>query len=70
MTQNTQDRAPQQKMFSADDIASMCGICRASIYNMVKRGELPPPKKFGRSSRWPIESFAHRITLEGETSRG
>jgi len=36
------------------DLESMLGLCRASIYNHVDRGLLPPPVPLGlRSVGWP-----------------
>lgn len=56
-----QENEIKQLYYSAEDVAKMCGICRATVHNMVKRGEMPPPTKFGRSARWHIDLFIKRV---------
>lgn len=34
------------------EVIETCGMCRASIYAAVSRGNFPRPVKLGRSSRW------------------
>ncbi|MEI9613195.1 MULTISPECIES: helix-turn-helix transcriptional regulator [Atlantibacter] len=42
------------------NVKEVCGILdmhRATIYRKVKSGELDPPKKIGRSTKWPESSI-------------
>lgn len=33
------------KLLSVKEVVSTLGVCRATVYNMIKKGELPPAKK-------------------------
>ncbi len=42
------------------NVKEVCGILdmhRATIYRKVKSGEIDPPKKIGRSTKWPESSI-------------
>ncbi len=42
-----------ERQLSANEIAELANISVVHLYTMVKRGQLPPPRKFGTVSRWP-----------------
>ncbi len=42
--------------------------CKASIYNWVNRGILPPPIKIGRSSFWRYSEIVEIIAKLGSAS--
>jgi len=37
---------------SAEQVAELLGVSRAHVWRMLKRGQLPPPARLGRLSRW------------------
>jgi excisionase family DNA binding protein len=39
------------------EVAERLRLCRASIYNLIARGALPPPVQFGRSARWTLSEL-------------
>ncbi|GHT02075.1 hypothetical protein AGMMS50276_31610 [Synergistales bacterium] len=41
-----------KKYLTAKELSEQLGLCRASLYNLMRRGELPQCHKFGRASRW------------------
>jgi prophage regulatory protein len=34
------------------DVVARCGVCRSTIYRMIKSAQFPPPRKAGAASRW------------------
>lgn len=34
------------------EVINLTGLCRASVYHYIKRGDFPAPAKFGKSSLW------------------
>ena len=40
------------RLVSVKQLSERLDVCRATVYNMINRGTLPPLKKMGRSSRW------------------
>lgn len=40
------------ELMDASEIAQMCGVTRRTVYNLVDRGELPTPHRFGNSIRF------------------
>lgn len=43
--------------YSIDQVCKMLGICRASFYKLLKRGEAPPIMKIGRKVLISEDSF-------------
>ena len=43
------------------EITDRLGVCRATVYNMIRAKEFPPPKKKGRSSFWLEEDILGKI---------
>lgn len=43
-----------QLLVSDVQLGRRLGVSRATIWNCVRRGELPAPKKIGRSARWDL----------------
>jgi predicted DNA-binding transcriptional regulator AlpA len=37
------------------EICAALQIQKQTLYRRIAAGQFPPPKKFGRSSRWPVE---------------
>ena len=56
--------AENETLLRREDIEKMLGLGRTAIYNLVRRGELPPPLKVGpRASRWrkaDVDEFIER----------
>ena len=45
-------------------MATMLGVCARTVHRLVAAGELPPPAKVGRASRWfmsEIDSYMERL---------
>lgn len=60
------EQIPQH--ISVQRMADKLEVCRATIYNMIKRGELPPLRKMGRNSRWRVEELTPYMEFSGENS--
>jgi predicted DNA-binding transcriptional regulator AlpA len=44
---------PALRFIRLDEVLSMCGKSRSSVYELIKKGEFPAPVKLrGRSSAW------------------
>lgn len=59
--------------YRIDDLMGLFGIGRSTVYELVKKGILPPPIKLGRSSIWlgaeVYEAIKKRIAeRDGEVS--
>lgn len=57
----------QVKVIRIPAVIEMVGMCKASIYNMIKRGEFPAPIKLGpKASGWLVNEvqgwIAERIS--------
>ena len=45
----------QVKVIRIPAVIDMVGLCKASIYNMIKRGDFPAPIKLGpKASGWMV----------------
>jgi predicted DNA-binding transcriptional regulator AlpA len=40
------------------DLCERLRVSRSSLYEMVRRGDLPRPSKLGRSSVWRVEDIS------------
>lgn len=49
------------RLVKMKEVVLRLGMCRATVYNMIHRGEFPPPKKRGRSSFWREEDVSAKI---------
>lgn len=46
-------RAGADRALRLQEVMTMCGLARATIYKHIRAGDFPAPfKVFGRSSRW------------------
>lgn len=53
----------QVKVIRIPAVIDMVGMCKASIYNMIKRGEFPAPIKLGpKASGWLVNEVQGWIT--------
>jgi prophage regulatory protein len=43
---------PRDRGIKLKDLMAMAGVSKTKIYAMIKTGDLPAPRKFGRASRW------------------
>lgn len=44
---------PEEKLLRLDEVLSICGKSRSSVYEAIKEGKFPAPIKLqGRSSAW------------------
>ncbi|WP_416194647.1 helix-turn-helix transcriptional regulator [Pseudomonas sp. 5C2] len=53
-------------LYSVGDLVLELRISRSWIYQMVKDGVFPPPKKIGRLSRWKsedVERFLREVVV-------
>ena len=46
--------AVNDRLVAMAEVELILGLKKTKVYEMVKAGELCKPKKFGRSSRWPL----------------
>ncbi len=44
--------APADRLIDLKEVVRILGLKKTKIYQMVKDGQLEPPRKFGVSSRW------------------
>lgn len=43
-------------------VASIIGVSRATLYNWIKSGKLPKPRKLGvRMVAWPVEVIREKV---------
>jgi excisionase family DNA binding protein len=42
----------QDRLVDLKVLASLLGVCARTVHRLVAAGELPPPAKLGRASRW------------------
>lgn len=45
------------RLIDIKEARPILGVSKTKFYAMVSDGELPPPKKFGRSSRWRLSDI-------------
>ena len=49
----TETPAPAERLLRRLDVADLTSIrSRSTLYDMIRRGDFPPPVKLGRSSAW------------------
>lgn len=61
------DRGPA--LLTAQDVADRLKISLRHVYNLVSAGDLPPPLKFGRVSRWREADLASYLERLAQISR-
>lgn len=44
--------APKIRALRMRDVCLKTGISRASVYDLISKGQFPPPRKLGCSSVW------------------
>lgn len=55
----------QEVMFlTVKDMAAMFRCCVRSIPNMVERGDIPAPEKFGKMTRWNRAKVLQHISKD------
>lgn len=54
----------KRELLSAREVAEALGCGQSTVWRWAKNGVLPPPKKIGALSRWPVEEI-RRIANEG-----
>ena len=46
---------PADRLLSIQEVVAMVGLSRATIYDMIKRRQFPPPCRAGlRAARWRL----------------
>lgn len=63
--------SPHRAGFRVSEVAGMFGISRKTLYEWIKRGWAPKPKKFGKLSIFfhsDIEDIEERARLRAEES--
>jgi predicted DNA-binding transcriptional regulator AlpA len=48
--------APSITYLTARQIYSALGISKQTLYRRIAAGEFPKPRKFGRTSRWSLDT--------------
>lgn len=57
-------------LLTVAELSEATGISERELYRMRSRGELPPPRKVGRASRWlveEVESAIRALPVEGKS---
>ena len=54
-----------QRLISARQVCELFNISVASLYRKVATGELPPPIKIGRMSRWRLSELQATLDRAG-----
>lgn len=63
------DAKGELPMLSRHEIAKQLGVSAGTLDNMVKRGEFPPPLRFGRNCvRWQKDTFDHWIAARAKAA--
>jgi len=55
------------RLMTVSDVAKQLGICTRTVHRLVAAGDLPPPVKVGRASRWfisDVNSYLERLRQE------
>lgn len=63
MTKRMTKELPAEGMVDIGQLAAVLRVSRGTIYNHVKSGALPAPKKIGRQCRWNVAEV--RKLIEG-----
>lgn len=50
-----------EQWVSIDDLAARFHCSRSTIYRMIREGDLPPARKFGRAARLPLKASLDRV---------
>lgn len=56
---------PAEGFIRPADFAFVLGISRPSLYRRIQQGEIPPPQKYGRISRWSVDVVRKVIAEQG-----
>lgn len=60
---------PKIDLMTVEEVAQAFSISRKTLYEWIKKGELPPPFKIGRSSRWRVKDIEDHIAKREKTAR-
>ncbi len=52
------DGSPQPLLLKDEEVASLLGISRRSVWRLVSSGRLPEPVRLGGSVRWRYQDIA------------
>lgn len=58
---------PDNRLIRLPEVLEKVGVCRAKVYDMIKQGEFPKPRKIGRSSLWVNSEIDSWIDQTGTT---
>jgi len=58
------DSKPDSALTDIKVLSLLLNRSRASLYRDIEAGKIPPPKKVGRSSRWPV-GVVRKLLSEG-----
>lgn len=70
MTKATNEVRSASRLISIDEVASLIGYSRASIYRLVDQGRLPKPVKVGERAVRFIESEIEEVISKAAAARG
>jgi predicted DNA-binding transcriptional regulator AlpA len=69
MTPPLHPRVTVLGFLTTQDLQLFFGVCDETIYNAVKRGELPVPVKVGGRNVWSVESIKQHHAQRQEAAR-
>ena len=58
------------RLVSISEFAGRLGFSSRQIYRLLARGEIPPPVKIGRVSRWPESEISAFIEKKMSERKG
>ncbi|MDP1734615.1 MAG: helix-turn-helix domain-containing protein [Sulfuritalea sp.] len=57
---------PNESHVDIDVVAGLFGCGKSTVWAWVKSKRLPPPRKFGRSTRWNVGSLRATLASGGQ----
>jgi prophage regulatory protein len=61
------------KLLTEKQVSEIVGFKRTRLFQMIKAGDFPPPKKYGRNNRWfesDIEQWLIKEKEEHDNEQG
>lgn len=58
------EAASIDRMINTAEVEKISGFEISTIRKMIKAGKFPPPKKYGRSSRWKLSDIQEWISMQ------
>ena len=58
--------ATARRVYRVEDVCRIFGISIPTVYRLIKKGDLPQPKKLGGSTYWPASQID--VLIDGEAA--